>query len=82
MGEIVGSSVRRFFPDMDSPKRSTKYTTQFYEQLKEMNQTFSTIRELRQLGEIDRAMELERKRESSASDTELATIEYREEYPN
>ena len=72
VGEIVGSSVRRFFPDMDSPKRSTKYTTQFYEQLKEMNQTFSTIRELRQLGDIERAMELEKE--------ERVLLQYRTSY--
>ena len=72
VGDIVGSSVRRFLPDMDSPKRSTKYTTQFYEQLKEMNQTFSTIRELRQLGEIERAMELEKE--------ERVLLQYRTSY--
>ena len=36
-------------------KRHTKYMTMFYNQMKEMNQVFSDIREMRQLGEIERA---------------------------
>ena len=36
-------------------RKHTKYTTMFYEQLKEMNQVFSDIREMRKLGELERA---------------------------
>ena len=57
---ILGDSYRRFVVDLDRPRTNTKYTTQFYEQMREMNQTFSSIRELRQLGEMDRAMEKEK----------------------
>jgi len=57
---VLEPSVRRFAVDLSRPRRNTKYTTQFYEQMKEMNQTFSSIRELRQLGDMDRAMDKEK----------------------
>ena len=38
-------------------KRHSKYTTMFYDQLKEMNQVFSDIREMQKMGEIERARE-------------------------
>ena len=54
IGEPLQKGVRRFVVDLKE-KRHTKYMTMFYNQMKEMNQVFSDIREMRQLGEIERA---------------------------
>ena len=69
---ILGDSYRRFVVDLDRPRKNTKYATQFYDQMREMNQTFSSIRELRQLGEMDRAMEKEK--------SERVLLRYRTSY--
>jgi len=54
IGGPLQKGVRRFVVDLKE-KRHTKYMTMFYNQMKEMNQVFSDIREMRQLGEIERA---------------------------
>jgi hypothetical protein len=52
---IVGPFIRT------NPARATKYSTLFYEQLKEMNQTYADIRNFRTLGEQEKALNLARK---------------------
>ncbi|MCP3965105.1 MAG: hypothetical protein GY718_01950, partial [Lentisphaerae bacterium] len=52
---LVGSFFRT------TPARQTKYSTMFYEQLKEMNQTYADIRNYRTLGETEKAVNLARK---------------------
>lgn len=52
---LVGSFLRT------NPARQTKYSTIFYEQLKEMNQTYADIRNFRTLGETEKALNLARK---------------------
>jgi hypothetical protein len=52
---LVGSFVGT------TPSRSTKYSSIFYEGLKEMNQTYADIRNYRMLGETDKAIALARK---------------------
>ena len=43
------------------PPRSTKYTTEFYEQLKEANQIYESIRQMRKLGRNEDALALAEK---------------------
>ena len=54
VGGALQKTARRFVVDLDD-KRHTKYMTMFYDQMKEMNQVFSDIREMRRLGDIERA---------------------------
>ena len=54
VGGALQKGARRFVVNLEDRKH-TKYTTMFYEQLKEMNQVFSDIREMRKLGELERA---------------------------
>jgi hypothetical protein len=54
VGPALQRSARRFVVNLDD-KRHSKYTTMFYDQLKEMNQVFSDIREMQRMGEIERA---------------------------
>ena len=56
VGPALQRSARRFVVNLDD-KRHSKYTTMFYDQLKEMNQVFSDIREMQRMGEIERARE-------------------------
>jgi hypothetical protein len=52
---IIGSFIRT------TPARQTKYATVFYDQLKEMNETYADIRNYRMLGETEKAINLARK---------------------
>ena len=56
VGPALQRSARRFVVNLED-KRHSKYTTMFYDQLKEMNQVFSDIREMQRMGEIERARE-------------------------
>ena len=54
IGGALQKGARRFVVNLED-KKHTKYTTMFYEQLKEMNQVFADIREMRKLGDLERA---------------------------
>jgi DNA repair protein RadC/uncharacterized protein with HEPN domain len=67
LGDFPGRPARRVedYPLLNSfvqtqPARATKYATLFYEQLKEMNETYADIRNFRTIGERDKAIELAR----------------------
>jgi hypothetical protein len=44
-----------------TPARQTKYATVFYEQLREMNETYADIRNYRMLGDVEKSINLARK---------------------
>ena len=48
---VAGRFVERYFPDMEN-RRNTKYTTRFYDQVREMNNVYNDIREMRILSDI------------------------------
>ncbi len=63
---LIGSFVRT------TPSRQTKYSTLFYEGLKEMNQTWADIRNFRTLGETEKAINLARKENKTLRFRKLA----------
>ncbi len=63
---IIGPFVR------SQPARATKYSTLFYEQLKEMNEVYADIRNFRTIGERDKAINLARKEKDTLKFRKLA----------
>jgi hypothetical protein len=63
---LIGSFVRT------TPSRATKYSSLFYEGLKEMNQTYADIRNYRTLGETEKALNLARKNKDKLRFRKLA----------
>jgi hypothetical protein len=63
---LIGSFVRT------TPSRATKYSSLFYEGLKEMNQTYADIRNFRTLGETEKALNLARKEKDTLRFRRLA----------
>ncbi len=63
---LIGSFVRT------TPSRQTKYSSLFYEGLKEMNQTWADVRNYRTLGETDKALALARKEKDTLRFRKLA----------
>lgn len=46
--------MRRFYRDLSKPQY-TKYQTEFYEDLKEVNRLYADVRKLQELGQVDDA---------------------------
>lgn len=63
---LIGSFVRT------TPSRQTKYSSLFYEGLKEMNQTWADVRNFRTLGETQKAIDLARKEKDTLRFRKLA----------
>lgn len=63
---LIGSFVRT------TPSRATKYSSLFYEGLKDMNQTWADVRNFRTLGETEKALNLARKEKDSLRFRKLA----------
>lgn len=63
---LIGSFVRT------TPSRATKYSSLFYEGLKDMNQTYADIRNFRTLGETEKALNLARKEKDTLRFRRLA----------
>jgi hypothetical protein len=63
---LVGSFVG------ETPSRNTKYSSIFYEGLKEMNQTYADVRNYRMLGETEKALNYARKHKDKLRFRKLA----------
>ncbi len=50
--------IRRFYRDLGLPAPYTRYSTMFYDGLREANRVYSDLRELQSLGRIDAAAQL------------------------
>jgi hypothetical protein len=81
---VVGSVIGSFWKG-NMPPSSTKYTTQFYEQLKQSNQVYETIRHYRRLGDNERAIrvaqekgdQLAKRKASNAVQKQLSAVNRR-----
>lgn len=47
--------IRRFYRDLETPVSNTRYSTLFYDGLREANRIYSDVRELQKLGRFDEA---------------------------
>ncbi|RRW29656.1 hypothetical protein EGJ44_20225 [Ectopseudomonas oleovorans] len=50
--------IRRFYRDLGAPAPYTRYSTLFYEGLREANRVYADVRELQSLGKADEAQEV------------------------
>lgn len=56
--------IRRFYRDLDVPVANTRYTTLFYDGLKEANRVYADVMELQKLGRIEDANQLRTEKRS------------------
>lgn len=54
--------IKRFYRDLDTPTANTRYSTLFYDGLREANRVYADVRELQKLGRTEDADELTAKR--------------------
>lgn len=50
--------IRRFYRDLDTPAAYTRYSTLFYEGLREAGKAYADVKELQELGRMDEAREV------------------------
>lgn len=54
--------IRRFYRDLDTPAAYTRYSTIFYEGLREAGKAYADVKELQELGRMDEAREVIREK--------------------
>jgi len=70
--------IRRFYRDLDTPAAYTRYSTLFYEGLKEAGRVYADVKELRDLGRLDEARQvLQEKRDMLALRQQLNQVQRR-----
>jgi len=70
--------IRRFYRDLDTPAAYTRYSTLFYEGLKEAGRVYADVKELRELGRLDEARQvMQEKRDMLALRKQLNQVQRR-----